>query len=92
MKYVALMLCILLAGCKANSRFVDGTSVQLGAYVPFNSNLYGLELVSYVNGCAVRTPSNMNFTVEREYVSTNDYLWGAVKTCERTNVKVDVTK
>ena len=92
MKKLALALLVLLAGCKANSRFVEGTSVQLGAYVPWESNLYGVELVSYVNGCAVKASSNMNFKVERTYVATNEYLWGAVKTNEKTDTTVEVTK
>lgn len=92
MKKVALVLLVLLAGCKSNNRFVEGTSVQLGAYVPWESNLYGVELVSYVNGCAVKTSSNMNFKVERSYNATNEYLWGMVKTREQTDTKIEVTK
>lgn len=91
MKKLALAL-LLLAGCTSSSRFVEGTSVQLGAYVPWESNLYGVELVSYVNGCAVKTSSNMNFKVERTYNATNEYLWGMVKTREKTDTKVEVTK
>lgn len=92
MKHIALIACILLAGCTSNSRFVDGTLVQLGAYIPWESNLYGVELVSYVSGCALKASSNMCFSIEREYVATNSYLWGAVQTRERTNIKVDATK
>ena len=92
MKKVALVLLVLLAGCKSNNRFVEGTSVQLGAYVPWESNLYGVELVSYVNGCAVKTSSNMNFKVERSYNATNEYLWGMVKTREQTDTKIEVSK
>lgn len=92
MKKVVLAFLVLLAGCKSNSRFVEGTSVQLGAYVPWESNLYGVELVSYVNGCALKTSSNMNFRVERIYNATNEYLWGAVKTQEHTDTKIEVSK
>lgn len=92
MKYIALAICLLLVGCKANSRVVDGTSVQLGAYVPWDSNLYGLEIVSYVNGCAMKTSSNMNFKIERSYTATNEYLWGAVKTREHTDMKIEANK
>ena len=92
MKKVALATLLLLTGCTSNSRFVEGTSVQLGAYVPWESNLYGVELVSYVNGCAVKTSSNMTFKVERVYNATNEYLWGAVKTQEHTDTRVEVTK
>lgn len=91
MKKLALAL-LLIAGCTSNSTFIDGTSVQLGAYVPWESNIYGVEIVSYVNGCALKMSSNLNFRVERTYNATNDYLWGAVKTRERTDIKVEATK
>ena len=90
MKKVALTLLVLLAGCTSNSRFVEGTSVQLGAYVPWDSTIYGVELVSYVNGCALKTSSNMCFKVERTYNATNEYLWGAAKTQEHTDTKIEV--
>lgn len=92
MKKLALALCMLMCGCTSNSNFVDGTSVQLGAYVPWESNLYGVELVSYVNGCAMKTSSNLNFRIERSYTATNEYLWGAVKTREHTDIKVEANK
>ena len=92
MKRLLLIALLLVAGCKSNNKFVEGTSVQLGAYIPWESNLYGVELVSYVNGCIVKTSSNMNFKVERTYNATNEYLWGAVKTRERTDTKIEVTK
>ena len=88
---IALMV-LVIAGCKSNSRFVEGTSVQLGAYVPWESNLYGVELVSYVNGCMVKTPSNMAFKVERTYNATNEYLWGMVKTRECTETKIETSR
>ena len=34
----------------------------------------------------------MNFKVERTYNATNEYLWGAVKTREQTDTKVEVSK
>lgn len=92
MKRLLLVALLLLAGCKSNNKYVEGTSVQLGAYIPWESNLYGVELVSYVNGCVLKTSSNMTFKIERTYNATNEYLWGAVKTQERTDSTVEVTK
>ena len=92
MKRILLIALLLVAGCKQNSKFIEGTSVQLGAYIPWESNLYGVELVSYVNGCAVKTSSNMNFRIERTFAATNEYLWGMVKTLESSNTKVEAKK
>ena len=83
---------LLVDGCTSSSKFVDGTSVQLGAYVPWEQNLYGVELVSYINGCAVKTSSNVLFTVQRDYCATNTYLWGMVETRETTHTSVETKK
>ena len=82
----------LLAGCVHGNRYVEGTSLQLGAYVPWESNLYGVELVSYVNGCALKTSSNICFEVQRNFCATNEYLWGMVKTIEKSDTKIKTTK
>ena len=34
-----------LWGCTSSSKFVDGTAVSVGAYVPWEQNLYGVELI-----------------------------------------------
>lgn len=63
---------------------------QIGAYVPYNGNLMGVEVINYMNGCKVQAGTNQAYQVEREYTSTNDYFFGMVKTIERTKTKVDV--
>lgn len=91
MKKLALAM-LLLAGCTSNSKYIEGTSLQLGAYVPWESNLYGVELVSYVNGCILKTSSNTCFTVDRSFNATNEYFWGMVKTVERSDTKASVSR
>ena len=44
MRKLFLAVLLLLAGCKAQ-RYVEGTHLALGAYVPLESGLYGVELV-----------------------------------------------
>lgn len=88
-----LMLAMLLmAGCTNGSKYIEGTSLQLGAYVPWESSIYGVELVSYVNGCVLKAHSNTCFTVDRSFNATNEYFWGMVKTVENVNTKVDTHK
>lgn len=82
----------LLAGCAQTPKMVEGTSLTLGAYVPWESNLYGVELVSYVNGCVVKAPSNQTYTVERTYAATNSWGWGLVHSVESSNTKVKFEK
>lgn len=81
---------ICLSGCSSNPRYIEGTTLNLGAYVPFESSIYGIELVSYVNGVKVQTSSNQPFWVSRSYCSTNEWLWGMVKTIENSETEIDV--
>ena len=69
---------------------VEGTSIQLGAYLPFEGNLYGVELVSYVNGLKLQTSSNQSFQVSRTYAATNDWIWGMMKTVESSDTSIQV--
>lgn len=63
--------------------------LQLGAYMPYDGQLVGIEVVNYMNGCKITTATNMPFQVERTYTATNTFLWGMVKTIETTNTKVN---
>lgn len=85
-----IIAAVILAGCSSAPKFIEGTSVQLGAYVPWQSNLYGVEICSYVNGCVVRTPSNMCYEVERTHSVTNSWCWGLLDSIESSNTKVNL--
>ena len=89
-KKMMLIACAIFIGCTSQPKYVEGTSVQLGAYIPWQSNLYGVELISYVNGCVVRTPSNMCYEVERKHSVTNDWCWGMMKSVESSDTKVNI--
>lgn len=91
MKKLALTLLLLACGCVSKNSYVEGTCLQLGAYLPVDGNLFGVEVVNYLSGCAVRTATNQTFSVEREYAATNSYF-GCVETAERTKTKVEVKK
>lgn len=88
MKRFAALAFAFFLGCAGQPRFVEGTSVQLGAYIPWQSNLYGVELLSYVSGCVVRVPTNMCYEIERRHSVTNDWCWGMLKSVEESNTKV----
>lgn len=90
MGILLVLIYVLCQGCSTNSKAVEGTSIQLGAYLPFEGNLYGVELVSYVNGLKIQASSNQSFQVERTYTATNDWLWGMMKTVESSDTTVQV--
>jgi len=88
MKRLALAL-LLIAGCSSPSpQLVEGTSVALGAYVPWDGGLYGVELMQYVSGTVIKTPTNVCYSVERKHSVTNDWGWGLLKSVESTETNV----
>ncbi len=88
MKKLALAA-MLLVGCSSTQpKTVEGTSVQLGAYIPWEGNIYGVELLSYVNGIVVKTPTNMCYEIQRKHSVTNDWAWGLMKSIESSDTTV----
>jgi len=45
MKKLVLVLFMLLVGCAAKQHYIEGTHLALGAYLPFEDALYGVELL-----------------------------------------------
>ena len=82
-----LLLCQI--GCTSNLRYCEGTSTQIGIYVPISGQIYGLQCLNYLNGCVVNANSNQTMTVEREFSSTNSYF-GCIQTIEWSKTKIDV--
>ena len=87
---LVVLIYVLCQGCSTQQKVVEGTSIQLGAYIPFDGNLYGIELMSYVNGLKIQASSNQSFQVSRTYNSTNDWLWGMMKTVESSDTSIKV--
>ena len=87
---LVVLIYVLCQGCSTQQKAVEGTSIQLGAYLPFDGNLYGIELMSYVNGLKIQASSNQSFQVSRTYNSTNDWLWGMMKTVESSDTSIQV--
>ena len=91
-KVFAAVVLVLLLGCYTTPKYVEGTLTQVGAYIPVEGNIYGMEVVNYLNGCKVTSVSNLPFKVDRVYSSMNSYLWGMVTTTENTHTKVEMIK
>lgn len=89
-KCFAVIIAALAIGCQTASKYVEGTLTQVGAYLPIDGTVYGMEVVNYLNGCKVTSVSNLPFKVDRTYSSSNSYLWGMVTTAERTHTKVEM--
>lgn len=79
---------MLIAGCAQAPKVVDGMSLSLGAYIPWDGQMYGVELINFVNGSVIKTPTNMCYEIQRKQSSTNDWLWGMMRTVESTDLTV----
>ena len=90
MGIMLVLIYVLCQGCSTNPRYVEGTNLSLGAYLPVDGQLMGIEIVNYLNGCSIRTSTNQSFQVSRTYNSTNDWLWGMMKTVESSDTTVQV--
>lgn len=48
----------LTCGCTSNPKYMEGSTLQFGAYIPWESNLYGVEILNWLNGCKVSSSTN----------------------------------
>lgn len=85
---VSLILAIVFSGCASRQRYVEGTHLALGAYIPAEGNLYGVEIVQYLSGAYLSAGTNTQVRFSRCYSATNSYFWGAVETRETTETEL----
>lgn len=78
----------MMIGCSTQPKYIDGSDLAVGVYVPAADNLVGIQVLHYLNGVKVQTSSNQPFKVERQYSSTNSYF-GIINTSENSNTKVE---
>lgn len=89
MKRIALAICVLLAGCKANYyKDVNGTSTILGVSLP-DEQYVQINALSYLGGS--KTIVNEPAKIEHEYEcwSTNSYF-GVIHTQEFRKSRITV--
>lgn len=91
-KLIIVLLAALSIGCASKQSYIEGTHLSLGAYLPFENSLYGVELLQYTSGAYLTVTTNNHVKFERDYASTNSYFWGMVKTTEWSNTKLELPK
>lgn len=89
-KIITSAMLILMLGCATGNRYVEGTHIALGAYIPYESNLYGVELIQYLNGISITCLTNNALKVEHCATSTNRWLWGMLESTTTTRTKSEV--
>ena len=90
MRKILPLLALAVFGCGTSPKYVEGSSLSLGAYIPWDGSLYGLEIMQYVNGSVVKVPTNTTYQIQREHSSTNSWLWGMLETRESSKTTVDL--
>ena len=79
---------VFVDGCVAKQpAFLNGAQVSLGCYVPWNGNLYGLELMSFTTGTYIRFPTNAVFDVQHASASTNSWAWGMLDSAQGSDTR-----
>lgn len=91
-KKMMTLACMLFIGCASQPSFKDGTITTLGLCLPYEGQLYGVQLISYTNGAIVRTPTNMCYEIERTHSATNSWMWGMLESVESSDTKVKLLK
>lgn len=76
---MALCLCGLLSGCISRQSYLEGTSISLGAYLPVDGSLYGLNVISYIDGCKIQVPTNACVNIQRESIQHNNWMFGMME-------------
>ena len=88
MRFLALALFLLLAGCHTSSTYIEGSSLALGLYIPASGQLYGVQALSWLSGCKVDMPTNQQVKISREFSASNDYF-GVVHIREKTKTQIE---
>ena len=90
MKKIIPLLALAVCGCGTSPKVVDGVSISLGAYIPWDGQMYGLELIQFVSGTSTLLPTNGKHGICREHCSTNVWLWGMLESRESGKLKANL--
>ena len=84
-KLIAIFFMLMLYGCVFKQpMMLEGTSLRLGCYIPWDGQMYGLEVMSFMSGTLITTQTNDTPSIEHSSSSTNSWLWGMLDSVEHT--------
>ena len=89
-KLIVSLLATLSIGCASRQTYIEGTHCAVGAYLPWEESLYGVEILQYTSGAYLTSSTNTPVKFEREFCATNSYFWGMVKTSEWSKSKLEL--
>lgn len=70
---VAVVLLSIPLGCRnqCQNTYIEGTSLTLGLYIPYNGNIYGIQALNYLSGKKIQLHTNQQFKVSSEHSISN---------------------
>ena len=74
--FIFAVLLFLLIGCRQfdQNTYIEGTSLTIGLYVPYDGTIYGIQAVNYLSGKKIQCQTNTNFKVSSEHSISNNIL------------------
>ena len=52
---------IFMLGCAHQQHFVEGSLTQIGLMIPYEGQLFGIQLMSHLDGISIRAETNSLF-------------------------------
>ena len=66
-------LFLFISGCNLTPRneYIEGTSLSLGLYIPYNGHIYGIQALNYLSGKRITANTNQFPKIKSEHIITN---------------------
>ena len=76
-KYLVILSTLFIIGCNITPRneYIEGTSLTLGIYIPYNGQIYGIKAINFLSGKRITSYTNQFPQVKSEHIITNG-SWG----------------
>lgn len=64
---------LFISGCNITPRneYIEGTSLTLGLYLPYNGQIYGIQALNYLSGKRITAITNQFPKIKSEHIITN---------------------
>lgn len=90
MKKLLFAALLILAGCAGRQRYIEGAHLALGAYVPGEDGIYGVEIAQWTSGAYFSSATNTPCVFTRDFAATNSWFWGALESVESSRTKLEI--
>lgn len=59
-KYLVILSTLFIIGCNITPRneYIEGTSLNIGLYIPYNGQIYGIKALNFLSGKRITSYTN----------------------------------